>query len=184
MYENNSISYREIIEIILLGKIKDIVQIRQGFTTAVWKKCLNKRKITQDKEHLAFSILYKNNRYSLDLLAETETIRSQWIQGLEYLITRYRSHLRTHHEITDCWVQYLFSLADRDHSGELNRHEVNQLLFTLNIKLHEQDIDKYFNQANIRTNNYDQLTNLDKDEFLQFYKFVSNRPELLKIICQ
>ncbi|CAF3304858.1 unnamed protein product [Rotaria sp. Silwood2] len=165
-------------------KIKDIDQIRPGFTTAVWKKCLNKRKITQDKENLAFSILYDNNRHSLDLLADTETIRSQWIQGLEYLIKRYRSHIRSHHEITNQWVWFLFSHADHDHSGHLNRGEARQLLLALNIELDERDFDVYFNQANIRRNNYEELRNLDKDEFLIFYKFVSHRPELLKIICQ
>jgi hypothetical protein len=167
-----------------LGKIKDIDQIRSGFTTAVWKKCLRQRKITADKANLAFSILYDNNRHSLDLLADSEDIRSQWIQGLEYLITRYRSHIRTHHEITDQWIWYLFSHADQDHSGQLNRQEVLRLLSTLNIELDEREIDQYFNQANIRMKNYEELSNLDKDEFLVFYKFISYRPELIKIICQ
>ncbi|CAF1076039.1 unnamed protein product [Rotaria sordida] len=165
-------------------KIKDIDQVRQGFTTIVWKKCLNKRKITHDKENLAFSILYDNNRHSLDLLADTENIRSQWIQGLEYLIKRYNSHIRTHHEITNQWIWYLFSQADHDKSGHLNRSEARRLLFSLNIELDQRDFDVYFNQANIRRNNYDELRNLDKDEFLIFYKYISNRPELLKIICQ
>ena len=169
---------------LLLGDIKDIDQIRRGFTTAVWKKCLDKRKITLDKENLAFSILYHNNRHSLDLLAETEDIRSQWMEGLEYLVTRYRSHMRTYHEITDQWIWSLFSQADVDQSGQLNRYEVRRLLHFLNIELSERDIDKYFDQANIRVNNSEELTNLDKDEFLIFYKFVSRRPELLKIICQ
>ncbi|CAF3806889.1 unnamed protein product [Adineta steineri] len=165
-------------------KIKDIGQIRRGFTTAVWKKYIDKRKITRDKAHLAFSILYDNNRHSLDLLADSENICLQWIQGLEYLIERYRSHVRTHHEITDRWLWSLFSQADRDQSGQLNRREVHQLLRLLNIELDEREIDQYFNQSNIRTSNYEELRNLDKDEFLLFYKFVSHRPELLKIICQ
>jgi len=164
--------------------IKDIDQIRPGFTTAVWRSCLSKRKITNNKANLVFSILYNNNRQSLDLLAETEDIRTQWVQGLEYLINRYRSHIRTHREITDQWVWHLFSQADLDHSGQLNRTEVHRLLYTLNIQLDEKDIDQYFNQANIRTKNFQELTNLDKDEFLTFYKYVSQRPELLKIICQ
>jgi hypothetical protein len=164
--------------------IKDIEQIRLGFTTTVWKKCLAKRIITNDKANLAFSILYNDNRQSLDLLAETEETRSQWIQGLEYLINRYRSHMRTHCEITDQWIWHLFSQVDSDHSGQLNRHEIRHLLHALNIHLHENEIDLYFNQANIRSRNFQQLTYLDKDEFLSFYKYVSQRPELLKIICQ
>lgn len=170
--------------VFFVGKIKDIDQVRYGFTTAVWKKCLNKKKNLKNKEKLAFSILYDNNRHSLDLLAETEDIRNQWVQGLEYLIKRYRSYLRTHHEITHQWIWYLFSKADRDHSGQLNRKEARNLLISLNIELDEKEIDQYFNQANIRTNNYEELRNLDKDEFLTFYKFISHRPELIKIICQ
>ncbi|CAF1107674.1 unnamed protein product [Adineta steineri] len=131
-------------------KIKDIGQIRRGFTTAVWKKYIDKRKITRDKAHLAFSILYDNNRHSLDLLADSENICLQWIQGLEYLIERYRSHVRTHHEITDRWLWSLFSQADRDQSGQLNRREVHQLLRLLNIELDEREIDQYFNQSNIQ----------------------------------
>lgn len=166
------------------GKIKDIEQVRPGFTTAVWKKCLEKGKITRDREHLAFSILYDNNRHSLDLLADSEEIRSQWIRGLQFLIARYRAHVRSHHEITDRWLWSLFAEADRDHSGHLNRREVRRLLFLLNIELDDRTIDQYFNQANIRVHNYDQLKNLDKDEFIMFYKFVSYRPELLKLICR
>jgi len=164
--------------------IKDIEQVRPGFTTNVWKKCLANRKITNDKSNLAFSILYNNNRKSIDLLAETEEIRSQWIQGLEFLINRYRSHIRTHREITDQWIWHLFSQADTDHSGQLDRHQVRHLLHILNIHLNENEFDLYFNQANIRIRNYQQLTHLDKDEFLIFYKYISQRPELLKIICQ
>ena len=164
--------------------IKDIDQIRPGFTTVVWRKYLDKRKITNDKANLAFSILYNNNRQSLDLLAESEEIRSQWVQGLDFLINRYRSHMRTHREITDQWIWHLFSQADTDHSGQLNRAEVHRLLFTLNIQLSDSDIDLYFKRSNIRSKNYQELTHLDKDEFLIFYKYVSQRPELLKIICQ
>jgi inactive phospholipase C-like protein 2 len=164
--------------------IKDIDQICPGFTTTCWRKCLNKRKITNDKSNLAFSILYKNNRQSLDLLAETEDIRLQWIQGLEFLINRYRSHMRTNREITDQWIWHLFSQADHEHSGHLNRDEIHRLLYTLNIQLSDNIIDFYFNQSNIRSRTYQELTHLDKDEFLIFYKYVSQRPELLKIICQ
>jgi hypothetical protein len=145
---------------------------------------VDKGKITRDKEHLAFSILYDNNRHSLDLLADSEEIRSQWIQGLQCLIDRYSAHVRSHHEITDRWLWSRFSEADRDHSGHLNRREVRRLLFLLNIELDEHDVDRYFNQANIRVKNYEELRNLDKDEFITFYKFVSYRPELLKLVCQ
>ena len=164
--------------------IKDIEQIRPGFTTTAWKKCLDRRKVTSNQTHLAFSILYDNNRKSLDLLAESEEIRSRWIEGLEFLINRYRSHIRTHREITDQWIWHLFNQADTDHSGQLSRQEVRRLLHILNIVLDDREIDIYFNQANIRASNYTELANLDKDEFLIFYKYVSQRPELLKIICQ
>ncbi|CAF1576103.1 unnamed protein product [Rotaria magnacalcarata] len=165
-------------------KIKDIDQVRAGFTTAVWKACLNKRKITRDIENLAFSILYDNNRHSLDLLAETEEIRSQWIEGLTIIIQRYQSHVSTHHEITNQWIWQVFSQADSDQSGYLNRREVHRLLVSLNIELDERSIDTYFNRANIRTNTYEQLKHLDKDEFLTFYKIVSCRPELIELVCQ
>jgi len=164
--------------------IKDIEQIRPGFTTATWKKCLSKRRVSLDKAHLAFSILYNNNRQSLDLLAESEEIRSKWIHGLEYLINRYRSHLRSHQEITDRWIWHLFSQADRDHSGHLTRQEIRHLLHILNIELADNEIEYYFNQANIRSRNSHDLTYLDKDEFAVFYKYISQRPELLRIICQ
>jgi hypothetical protein len=165
-------------------QIKDIDQIRHGFTTIVWKRFLKNKKVTEEKEKLAFSILYHNNRHSLDLLAESEEICQQWITGLECLIRRYRSHLRTHHQITDRWLWQAFSRADRDQSGQLNRREMRRLLHELNVELDEGQMDEYFNQANIRVNNYEQLRNLDKEEFLVFYKYVSCRPELLRLICQ
>lgn len=164
--------------------IKDIEQIRPGFTTSVWKKCLKTKKVMNQQENLALSILYDNNRKSLDLIAENEETRSRWIEGLQYLVGRYQYHKRSHREITDRWISHLFDQADIDHSGQLNRQEVRRILHTFNIVLDDQEIDSYFTQANIRTNNYNELVHLDKDEFLIFYKFVSQRPELLKIICQ
>ena len=121
---------------------------------------------------------------SLDLLAESAEIRSQWIKGLEFLINRHRSHIRSHREITDQWIWRLFAQADADQSGQLNRREVRRLLHTLNIQLDDRDIDVYFSRANVRTQNYEELANLDKDEFLTFYKYISQRPELSRIICQ
>ncbi|UJR17051.1 hypothetical protein I4U23_003948 [Adineta vaga] len=165
-------------------KIKRITQIRAGFTTTVWKKCLEKGIINEEKSNLAFSILFNNNRYSLDLLAESEQICSEWIESLEYLVNRYHSHLCTYDEIIDQWLNFSFTHADRDHSNYLNRDEIEKLLSTLNIKLNKEEIEKYFKQANIRKDNYEDLTSLDKDEFLAFYKFISHRPELLKIICR
>ena len=150
----------------------------------MWRKCLKKRTISLDKGHLVFSILYRNNRHSLDLLAATEEICLQWIRGLEYVLQRYRSRLRTHHEITDQWLWHLFHSADRDHSGHLNRREVRGLLHSLNLQLSDAELNEYFNQANIRASNHDELTHLDNEEFLIFYKYVSYRPELLRIICR
>lgn len=167
-----------------LGQIKDINEIRPGFTTDVWKKCLQRGKITTKQEHLAFSILYHNNRRSINLLADSPTVRTRWIEGLQCLLQRYRSHLRTHHQITDQWIWYLFECADQNHTGQLSRNEIRRLLFTLNIELSGREIDYYFNQANIRVKNYDELKHLDPDEFYKFYKFVSHRPELVKIVCQ
>ena len=166
------------------GRVQDIDQIRRGFITAVWRKCLKKRTVSLDKGHLVFSILYHNNRHSLDLLAPTEEICLQWIHGLEYLLQRYRSHLRTHHEITDQWLWHLFCSADRDHSGHLSRREVRGLLHSLNLQLSDHELEEYFNQANIRASNQDEVRHLDNGEFLIFYKYVSYRPELLKIICR
>ena len=169
---------------ILLGQIKDIDEIRPGLDTIVWRECLKKGTVTSKQEHLAFSILYHNNRRSIDLLADSEAIRNRWTQGLNYLLERYRSHLQTHHQITDQWISFLFNHVDLNQTGRLNRQEIRHLLFNLNIKLNEREIDYYFNQANIRINNFEQLENLDREEFLLFYKFVSHRPELVKIMCQ
>lgn len=164
--------------------IKDIDEIRLGFNTAIWRKCIEKGKIKKDKANLAFSILYSHNHKSLDLLAETEDIRSQWVKGLEFLINRYQSHMRTNREITDKWIWNLFTQADFDQSGHLDRNEVLRLLHLLNIELSNDEVDLYFRQANIRSENTDELKHLDKEEFLLFYKYISQRPELLKIICQ
>ena len=164
--------------------IKEINQIRPGFATVTWRKCLDKGKITYNHVNLAFSILYNTNRESLDLLAETEEIRSRWIEGIQFLINRYQSHMCTCREITDQWIWHVFSLADTNQSKHLSHSEVQHLLNLLNVQLSENDIKRYLNQANIRTRNHEELAHLDKDEFLLLYKYVSQRPELIKIICQ
>jgi phosphatidylinositol phospholipase C, delta len=169
---------------LLTGTIRDISDVRRGFTTMIWKKCLRKRIITSTQESMALSILTHNNRYSLDLLMENDDICWQWFVGLEYLMERYRAHLRTHHEITDRWLWQLFSRADHDHSQHLNRREIRRLLTLLNIELKDKQMNVYFNQANLRQRTNDELLHLDREEFLIFYKYVSYRPELLELICE
>lgn len=141
--------------------------------------------MTAKEERFAFSILYHNNRHSLDLLAENEEIRHLWVQGFEYLVERYKTHLSTHHhQITDQWISQAFDLADRDRSGHLNRLEVRHLLKNLNLNLKEYQIEEYFNEANIRRDTFDQWRHLDREEFRRFYKYISYRPELLQLVCQ
>ncbi|CAF0734693.1 unnamed protein product [Didymodactylos carnosus] len=165
-------------------RVNDIDEIRLGFNTAVWRKCLEKRMVELSQNKLALSILYNNNRSSLDLLADTEELRNSWFNGLEFLIKRYRSHLRTHREITDSWIWQLFDQADHDHSNQLNRSEIRRLLHLLNVELPNDDIDHYFNLANIRASTFRDIAHLDRQEFILFYKSITNRVDLLKIICQ
>ncbi|CAF0937386.1 unnamed protein product, partial [Didymodactylos carnosus] len=164
--------------------IRDIEEVRIGFNTTVWKECLKKKVVNFKQDALAFSILYDNNRLSLDLLADTRELRDLWLTGLEFLIKRYRFHLRSYREITDTWMWELFDRADLHRSKQLNRSEIRRLLHILNIVLPNDDIDYYFNLANTKTETFHEITHLDREEFILFYKLITNRPELLKIICQ
>jgi hypothetical protein len=62
-----------------------INEIRKGWRTDTFNKVIADESMKSDDEGRCFSIIYKNNAKSLDLMAQSEEIRDAWVKGLQLL---------------------------------------------------------------------------------------------------
>ncbi len=80
---------------------------------------------------------------SVDLIAETPTIRAHWICALEHLIDRQKNEQL--HFSEDQWVLKQFSNADRNKNGTLSFDELWKLMRSLNLEISEDYARLLFN---------------------------------------
>ncbi|CAF0746800.1 unnamed protein product [Didymodactylos carnosus] len=158
--------------------IKDCVEVRSGFKTDTWFKMLRNGKVREQQEGLSLSILHSRGRKSLDLLASDSETRNIWIEGIQYLLQDRNGE--SYRRITDKWVENLFGEADLNRNGLLCKREVHLLLERMNVRLCADDVEQYFEQTVLRKAKRREQLNVD--EFINFYKLLTYRPELNHII--
>uniref|UniRef100_F6ZK74 Phosphoinositide phospholipase C n=1 Tax=Ciona intestinalis TaxID=7719 RepID=F6ZK74_CIOIN len=83
----------------------------------------------------------------------------------------------------ETWVKQTFEQADKNGDGQLNLDEIMQLMRKLNINLPRRKVKKLFKEAD-STLNDDCDGHLEFEEFLQFYRKVSVRSELVSIFAK
>ncbi|CAF1441858.1 unnamed protein product, partial [Didymodactylos carnosus] len=68
--------------------IKEIDEIREGFRSDTFQRLLKRKRIRQEDEHCAFTIMYNNHQKELHLMAENKQMRDLWVMGLKHLTER------------------------------------------------------------------------------------------------
>ena len=71
-----------------LVQLSSVNEIRTGWKTDVFNNMIAQRNIPECDECRCFSIVYKNNSKTLDLMASNELARDTWVRGLQTLIDR------------------------------------------------------------------------------------------------
>ncbi|XP_040297204.1 1-phosphatidylinositol 4,5-bisphosphate phosphodiesterase delta-4 isoform X4 [Bufo bufo] len=149
--------------------ISDIETVREGHQSEILQSIAD-----EFEPELCFTIVFYGRRGNLDLVAGTAEEAQCWIQGLEKLIETVRN--MDQKEILDQWICDWFQKADKNRDGRMNFKEVQDLLKMMNVDMNEQHAFRLFQMAD-----KSESGTLEGDEFVLFYKALTQRDEVLKI---
>ncbi|KAG8432270.1 hypothetical protein GDO86_016784 [Hymenochirus boettgeri] len=140
--------------------ISDIETVREGHQSEALQSISD-----EFPSDLCFTIVFYGRRANLDLVANTPEEAKCWIQGLEKLI-----------ETLLTWIWDWFQKADKNKDGRMNFKEVQDLLKMMNVDMNENHAFRLFQMADKSVSG-----TLEGDEFVLFYKALTQRDEVLKI---
>ncbi|CAH1795147.1 unnamed protein product [Owenia fusiformis] len=158
--------------------IGDIREVREGFSTD------NLGKVAENlglKEDQCFSIIVGSQHKSLDLVENSKQGRDDWVHGLRYLIRKHKDLAL--HKQQDLWLRKMFEFADKDQSGALELGEIVRLLKHLNIDVTTEEAKTVFMKADTNKHNTNEKgeATLDMEEFVNFHKIITKRPEVEQV---
>ncbi|XP_066432129.1 1-phosphatidylinositol 4,5-bisphosphate phosphodiesterase delta-4 isoform X1 [Eleutherodactylus coqui] len=149
--------------------ISDIETVREGHQSEILQSIAD-----EFEPALCFTIVFYGRRANLDLVASTAEEAQCWIHGLEKLIETVRN--MDQKEILDQWICDWFIKADKNRDGRMNFKEVQDLLKMMNVDMNEHHAYRLFQMAD-----KSESGTLEDDEFVLFYKALTQRDEVLKI---
>ncbi|KAM9304785.1 1-phosphatidylinositol 4,5-bisphosphate phosphodiesterase delta-4 [Gastrophryne carolinensis] len=149
--------------------ISDIETIREGHQSEVLQSLAD-----EFQADLCFTIVFHGRRGNLDLIANSPEEAQCWIQGLEKLIETVKN--MDQKELLDQWIWDWFQKADKNKDGRMNFKEVRDLLKMMNVDMNEHHAYRLFLLAD-----KSESGTLEGDEFVLFYKALTQRDEVLKI---
>ncbi|XP_077129307.1 1-phosphatidylinositol 4,5-bisphosphate phosphodiesterase delta-4 isoform X1 [Ranitomeya variabilis] len=149
--------------------ISDIETVREGHQSEILQSIAD-----EFESELCFTIVFFGRRANLDLVASTVEDAQCWIHGLEKLMETVRN--MDQKEILDQWICDWFQKADKNRDGRMNFKEVQDLLKMMNVDMNEQHAYRLFQMAD-----KSESGTLEGDEFVMFYKALTQRDEVLKI---
>ncbi|KAM4626800.1 1-phosphatidylinositol 4,5-bisphosphate phosphodiesterase delta-4 [Discoglossus pictus] len=149
--------------------ISDIETVREGHQSEVLQSIAE-----EFQPELCFTIVFYGRRGNLDLIANTAEEAQGWIQGLQKLIETVRN--MDQKELLDQWINDWFQKADKNKDGRMNFKEVQDLLKMMNVDMNEHHAFRLFQMAD-----KSESGTLEGEEFVLFYKALTQRDEVLKI---
>ncbi|XP_031749440.1 1-phosphatidylinositol 4,5-bisphosphate phosphodiesterase delta-4 isoform X2 [Xenopus tropicalis] len=149
--------------------ISDIETVREGHQSEVLQSIAD-----EFKPELCFTIVFHGRRANLDLVANTPEEAQCWIQGLEKLIETVTN--MDQKDLLDQWICDWFQKADKNKDGRMNFKEVQDLLKMMNVDMSEHHAYCLFQMAD-----KSESGTLEGEEFVLFYKALTQRDEVLKI---
>ncbi|XP_043931175.1 1-phosphatidylinositol 4,5-bisphosphate phosphodiesterase delta-4 isoform X2 [Protopterus annectens] len=149
--------------------ISDVEAIREGHQSEILQSLADEFPSSR-----CFTIVFRGRQGNLDLVASTPEEAHSWILGLHKLIENMKNmDLR---EKQDQWITDWFHKADKNKDGRMNFKEVRSLLKMMNTDMHELHALRLFQMADKSRSG-----TLEDDEFVLFYKMLTQREDVLKI---
>ncbi|XP_063067811.1 1-phosphatidylinositol 4,5-bisphosphate phosphodiesterase delta-4 [Engraulis encrasicolus] len=149
--------------------VSDVEAVREGHQSEVLKSIADE--FPPDR---CFTLVFRGRRGNLDLVAESAEEAQLWVRGMRKLMDNVESMGES--ERLDQWICDWFRKADKNKDGRMNFKEVRDLLKMMNVEMNEQHALRLF-----RTADKSQSDTLEDDEFVQFYKMLTKRKDVLRI---
>ncbi|XP_029460968.1 1-phosphatidylinositol 4,5-bisphosphate phosphodiesterase delta-4 [Rhinatrema bivittatum] len=149
--------------------ISDIEAVREGHQSEVLQSIAD-----EFPAERCFTIVFCGRRGNLDLIANSTEEAEGWVRGLRKLIETVTN--MDQKEIIDQWICDWFQKADKNKDGRMNFKEVQDLLKMMNVDMNELHAYRLFQMAD-----KSQSGTLEGEEFVFFYKALTQRDEVLKI---
>ncbi|XP_048342737.1 1-phosphatidylinositol 4,5-bisphosphate phosphodiesterase delta-4 isoform X2 [Sphaerodactylus townsendi] len=149
--------------------VSDVETVREGHQSEVLQSLAE-----EFPPECCFTIVFHGRRGNLDLIASSAEEAQFWIKGLRRLVEVVTN--MDQKEKIDQWICDWFQKADKDKDGRMNFKEVQHLLRLMNVDMNEDHAFRLFQMAD-----KSETGTLEGEEFVLFYKALTQRDEVLKI---
>uniref|UniRef100_A0A8D0DBI1 Phosphoinositide phospholipase C n=1 Tax=Sander lucioperca TaxID=283035 RepID=A0A8D0DBI1_SANLU len=140
--------------------VSDVEAIREGHQSEVLLSIADE--FPADR---CFTLVFRGRRGNLDLVAESAEEAQSWIRGIRKLMENLEN--MGQRERLDQWIGDWFRKADKNNDGRMNFREHHARLFS------------FFQMAD-----RSQSGTLEDDEFVLFYKMLTQREDVLRVFQQ
>ncbi|XP_014464534.2 1-phosphatidylinositol 4,5-bisphosphate phosphodiesterase delta-1 isoform X1 [Alligator mississippiensis] len=155
-----------------LFSIEDIRDVRPGHKTEGMEK------YAQDvPENRCFSIIFKDQRKNLDLIASSESDANHWTAGLKKIITH--SSSMNQKQKLQHWIHTCLRKADKNKDNKMSFKELKNFMKEVNIQVDDSYAKEIFQQCD-KSN----TEALEDDEIESFYKILTERKEIDRIFSK
>uniref|UniRef100_A0A4W2I7X4 Phosphoinositide phospholipase C n=1 Tax=Bos indicus x Bos taurus TaxID=30522 RepID=A0A4W2I7X4_BOBOX len=149
-----------------LFSIEDIQEVRMGHRTEGLEK------FARDvPENRCFSIVFKDQRNTLDLIAPSPADAQHWVQGLGKII--HHSGSMDQQQKLRHWIHSCLRKADKNKDNKMSFKELQNFLKELNIQVDDSYARKIFKECD-----HSQTDSLEDEEIETFYKILTQRKEI------
>ncbi|XP_024612128.1 1-phosphatidylinositol 4,5-bisphosphate phosphodiesterase delta-1 [Neophocaena asiaeorientalis asiaeorientalis] len=149
-----------------LFSIEDIQEVRMGHRSEGLEKFA--RDVPEDR---CFSIVFKDQRNTLDLIAPSPTEAQHWVQGLRKIV--HHSGSMDQQQKLRHWIHSCLRKADKNKDNKMNFKELQNFLKELNIQVDDSYARKIFRECD-----HSQTNSLEDEEIETFYKILTQRKEI------
>ncbi|XP_030667985.1 1-phosphatidylinositol 4,5-bisphosphate phosphodiesterase delta-1 isoform X3 [Nomascus leucogenys] len=149
-----------------LFSIEDIQEVRMGHRTEGLEKFA--RDVPEDR---CFSIVFKDQRNTLDLIAPSPADAQHWVLGLRKII--HHSGSMDQRQKLQHWIHSCLRKADKNKDNKMSFKELQNFLKELNIQVDDSYARKIFRECD-----HSQTDSLEDEEIEAFYKMLTQRVEI------
>ncbi|XP_036595443.1 1-phosphatidylinositol 4,5-bisphosphate phosphodiesterase delta-1 isoform X1 [Trichosurus vulpecula] len=149
-----------------LFSIEDIQEVRPGHQTEGMEKYAR-----DAPEHRCFSIIFKDQRSNLDLIAESEVEARHWVDGLRKIIVHVGS--MNQKQKLQHWIHSCLRKADKNKDNKMSFKELKSFLKEVNIQMDDSYARKIFKECD-----KSRTESLEDDEIETFYRMLTQREEI------
>ncbi|XP_054625496.1 1-phosphatidylinositol 4,5-bisphosphate phosphodiesterase delta-1-like isoform X2 [Dunckerocampus dactyliophorus] len=146
--------------------LDDIAVVRLGRQTEGLKKYTD-----QQVEDCCFSIVFKDHRKNLDLIASSQDEAKQWVSSLQKMIAS-RNNLNQQQK-TEHWIFSCLSKADKNKDDKLSKSDVKRFMRLINIDVEDAYAEMLFEKCDKSKSGY-----LAGEEIKDFYDLLTYREEI------